>query len=63
MRSPAYGAYGDSAREHGMSPLADQQLAGAMMLGLDFLVMVFALCLFFWAAARDADAATRPARA
>ena len=62
MRSPAYGAYGDSARDHGMSPLADQQLAGAMMLGLDFLVMVFALCLFFWAAARDADAAT-PARA
>ena len=64
MRSPAYDAYGDAAREHGMSPLGDQQLAGAMMLGLDFLVMVFALCLFFWAAARDADAATtRPARA
>ena len=63
MRSPAYGAYGESAREHGMSPLADQQLAGAMMLGLDFLVMVFALCLFFWASARDADATTRPARA
>ena len=65
MRSPAYGAYEDTTREHGMSPLADQQLAGAMMLGLDFLVMVFALCLFFWAAARDADAeaATRPVRA
>ena len=66
MRSPAYDAYGDSAREHGLSPLSDQQLAGGMMLGLDFLVMVFALCLFFWAAARDADeeeAATRPARA
>ena len=64
MRSPAYGAYAETTREHGMSPLADQQLAGAMMLGLDFLVMVFALCLFFWASARDADAApTRPARA
>ena len=67
MRTPAYDAYGDSAREHGMSPLADQQLAGGMMLGLDFLVMVFALCLFFWASARDADeaeaAATRPVRA
>jgi cytochrome c oxidase assembly factor CtaG len=63
MRSPAYGAYEDTTREHGMSPLADQQLAGGMMLGLDFLVMVFALCLFFWASARDADAATRPARA
>ena len=65
MRSPAYDAYGDAAREHGMSPLGDQQLAGAMMLGLDFVVMLFALCLFFWASARDADeaAATRPARA
>jgi len=64
MRSPAYDAYGESAREHGLSPLGDQQLAGAMMLGLDFLAMVFALCLFFWASARDADAATtRPARA
>jgi cytochrome c oxidase assembly factor CtaG len=66
MRAPAYEAYGDSAREHGLTPLSDQQIAGGMMLGLDFLVMVFALCLFFWAAARDADAATpesRPARA
>ena len=66
MRSPAYDAYGGAAREHGLTPLGDQQLAGAMMLGLDFFVMVFALCLFFWASARDADeaeAATRPARA
>ena len=63
MRSPAYDAYSGG---RGMSALADQQLAGAMMLGLDFLVMVFALCLFFWAAARDADAeaaTTRPVRA
>ena len=63
-RSPAYDAYDGG---HGMSALADQQLAGAMMLGLDFFVMVFALCLFFWASARDADAeaatTTRPARA
>jgi putative membrane protein len=66
MRSPAYGAYEGTTREHGMSPLADQQLAGAMMLGLDFLVMVFALCLFFWATSRDnpeTDAPTRPVRA
>jgi cytochrome c oxidase assembly factor CtaG len=64
MRSPAYDDYNGG---HGMSALADQQLAGAMMLGLDFLVMMFALCLFFWASARDADAdaatTTRPARA
>jgi len=67
MRSPAYDAYGDSAREHGLTPLGDQQLAGGMMLSLDFLVMMFALCLFFWASARDADeaeaATTRPVRA
>ena len=66
MRTPAYDSYADSTREHGLSPLSDQQLAGGMMLGLDFLVMVFALCLFFWASARDADAAeraTRPVRA
>ena len=66
MRSPAYDAYGDAAREHGLTPLADQQIAGGMMLGLDVLVMMFALCLFFWASARDADeaeaAATRPVR-
>ena len=66
MRSPAYDAYGDRARDHGLTPLADQQLAGGMMLALDFLVMMFALALFFWASARDADeaeASTRPARA
>jgi putative copper resistance protein D len=65
MRSPAYDAYGDSAREHGLTPLGDQQLAGGMMLGLDFFVMLFALCLFFWASARDADeaeAVSRPVR-
>jgi cytochrome c oxidase assembly factor CtaG len=65
MRSPAYDAYGDRAREHGLTPLADQQIAGGMMLGLDVLVMLFALALFFWASARDADeaeAATRPVR-
>jgi len=65
MRSPAYDAYGDRAREHGMTPLGDQQLAGGMMLTLDFLVMMFALSLFFWASARDADeaeAASRPVR-
>ena len=58
MRSPAYDAYGDSAREHGHDAArATSSSPAAMMLGLDFLVMVFALCLFFWAAARDADEA------
>ena len=67
MRSPAYDAYGDRRASTGMSPLGDQQIAGGMMLGLDFLVMFFALCLFFWASARDATTPRRrlrrPARA
>lgn len=65
MRSPAYGHYADSAREHGLKPITDQQIAGGMMVALDVIVMMFALCLFFWASARDADAdaaATRPVR-
>ena len=69
MRSPAYNSYVDSAREHGLSPITDQQIAGGMMLGVDFFVMLGALCLFFWASARDHDAAeaeaasARPVRA
>jgi cytochrome c oxidase assembly factor CtaG len=67
MRSPAYEPYKSTTHEHGLTPLADQQIAGGMMLGLDFLVMMFALSLFFWASARDADEAervtARPARA
>jgi hypothetical protein len=57
MRTPAYEPYESTTQEHGLTPLADQQLAGGLMLGLDFLVMMFALCLFFWASARDADEA------
>ena len=63
-RSPLYGRYyGDSAREHGLAPLADQQLAGGMMLTLDLLVMLFALGFFFWRAAEDQDRAERAAPA
>jgi cytochrome c oxidase assembly factor CtaG len=54
-RAPYYASfYGDRAREHGLTPLADQQLAGGMMMTLDILVIVFALCLFFWRASEDA---------
>ena len=57
-RSPYYaGAYGDSAREYGLRPLDDQQLAGGLMMTLDFVIVVFALSLFFWKAAQDADRA------
>jgi cytochrome c oxidase assembly factor CtaG len=62
MRSPAYaGFYGERAREHGLAPLADQQLAGGMMLSLDFLLVVFALAFFFWRASEDDLRAQRAA--
>ena len=58
LREPAYGAYGNSARSHGLSPIADQQLAGGMMLGLDLIVMLTALGFFFWRASQDHDRAS-----
>lgn len=59
MSTPAYaGFYGDRAREHGMKPLFDQQLAGGMMLLLDVLTMLFALAFFFWRAGVEHDRAT-----
>jgi cytochrome c oxidase assembly factor CtaG len=65
IRSPVYtGVYGSGERR-GLEPVADQQLAGAMMVVLDTLIMVFALAYFFWAAAQqhDRDEAARAARA
>ncbi|MEA2142491.1 MAG: putative rane protein [Solirubrobacteraceae bacterium] len=60
MRTPAYGAYyGDLPLKHGITPLHDQQLAGGMMMVLDILIMVFALCFFFWRASEDDVAAER----
>jgi cytochrome c oxidase assembly factor CtaG len=64
MRTPAYSDfYGDSARDHGLSPLTDQQVAGGMMLGLDLLVMLFAVGFFFYRSAQDHDRAERAAAA
>jgi cytochrome c oxidase assembly factor CtaG len=55
IREPVYtGVYGAGDR-HGMSALADQQTAGAMMVAVDILIMAFALCFFFWQAARQHD--------
>jgi cytochrome c oxidase assembly factor CtaG len=52
---PVYaGVYGTGDR-HGLDALADQQIAGAMMVTLDILIMVFALCFFFWQAAEQND--------
>jgi putative copper resistance protein D len=56
LQHPAYeGFYGNRAAEHGMTPLQDQQIAGAMMLGLDFVVTIGALTFFFLRTAQDAD--------
>jgi putative membrane protein len=64
LRSPAYADYyGDRARDHGLSPLTDQQVAGGMMLGLDLLVMLFAVGFFFYRSAQDHDRAERTAAA
>ena len=58
LRSPAYAEYyGDRARDHGLSPLTDQQVAGGMMLGLDLLVMLFAVGFFFYRSAQEHDRA------
>ena len=67
IREPIYtGVYGSGERR-GMTAMADQQLAGALMVGLDICIMVFALAFFFWHAAqqhdRDEAAAERAAAA
>jgi putative copper resistance protein D len=63
--SPFYaGYYGDRAQtKHGIDPLLDQQIAGGMMMGLDILVMFFALAFFFYRSAQDHDRAEAAERA
>jgi putative membrane protein len=56
IRVPIYtGVYGTGERRFGLTPIADQQIAGGMMVTLDILIMVFALCFFFYRAAQQAD--------
>jgi putative membrane protein len=65
IRAPIYtGVYGSGERR-GVGALADQQTAGALMVAVDILIMVFALAFFFWQAARqhDRDEAAERARA
>ncbi|HWT21910.1 MAG TPA: cytochrome c oxidase assembly protein [Solirubrobacteraceae bacterium] len=65
IRSPVYtGVYGSGERR-GLEAVADQQLAGAMMVIVDIGIMVFALAYFFWRAAQqhDLDEARERARA
>ena len=61
MRTPAYGAYAERAPEHGISAITDQQVAGGMMLGLDLLVMLFTVGLFFLRSSEESERADRTA--
>lgn len=64
MRTPAYASYyGSRAEAHGLTPLADQQLGGAIMVSVDILIVIFALCYFFWRAATADNAETEPVTA
>jgi putative membrane protein len=56
------GFYGDRALKHGLTPNQDQGLAGAMMLGVDFVVMIGALVFLFLRSADDADREERKER-
>ena len=56
IREPIYtGVYPAGERRFGLSAIHDQQLAGAMMVGLDVVLMLFALTFFFLRAAGDND--------
>jgi putative copper resistance protein D len=62
--TPVYaGYYGDRARDHGLSPLLDQQIAGGLMMALDLGIMFFALAFFFYRSAQDHDRAEARERA
>lgn len=49
------GFYGSRAENYGLTALADQQAAGAMMMSLDVVIVMVALTVFFWRAASDFD--------
>ena len=62
IREPIYTGVYDPVERRGVGALADQQTAGAMMVAVDLLIMVFALCFFFYRASQDADAEDRRQR-
>jgi cytochrome c oxidase assembly factor CtaG len=63
IREPVYTGVYSSGERRGFDALADQQTAGAMMVALDILIMVFALAFFFWHAAQQNDRDEAAARA
>jgi putative copper resistance protein D len=54
LRDPAYEPYTGA---HGLSPVADQQLAGGLMMVVDVVIMLTAVAFFFWRAGVDHDRA------
>jgi putative membrane protein len=54
LRDPAYEPYEGA---HGLSAVADQQLAGGLMMVVDVLIMLAAVAFFFWRAGVDHDRA------
>ncbi len=56
IRHPIYtDVYGSGERALGLSAIRDQQLAGALMVTLDIILMVFALAFFFSRAGQQYD--------
>ena len=55
MRSPAYDRYAETAPEHGLTAVGDQQLAGGLMLSVDVAIILFAVAFFFHRSAKDHD--------
>jgi cytochrome c oxidase assembly factor CtaG len=54
LRDPAYEPYHGA---HGLGAVADQQLAGGLMMVVDVLIMLAAVAFFFWRAGVDHDRA------
>jgi putative membrane protein len=55
-RHPLYHEYyGNRPRTHGITPLADTQVAGGLMMTADMIIIGGALIFFFWRASQEAD--------
>jgi putative copper resistance protein D len=54
VRVPVYASVYGTGERHGLTALADQQAAAGIMISVDIVVMVVALCFFFARAASDA---------
>ena len=62
IRVPVYtGVYSSGERRFGFDAVDDQRTAGALMLSVDILIMLFALAYFFLRAAQQEDRDTAPA--